>query len=316
MPETLSNPINVRAWLNKNHKKQLALLDTFEMELRLGRLSTSSKNKSKDISSSGKNDETKNYGGVKAIDRRQVTTRTVGLLRNLIGNTKWKNAAELMALLQGIGKELHAAGGAKEPAIANIVRRIMCAVRDEVATAEANDAQAAAASMEPIAEDRESNVDGKRMDREKKNMSAPPTGASATAGRMSLTSMLWAHPQHLTTSERSRAKRSDSFSSVDSSSERERDPLGLSDEDFPPSFYVSRPYFRSAVMEAIGEIISDLEDLHKNIDEQAYAHIHSGEVILTYSRSKTVESVSEICKYCMYLSAFTFSQTNNKSTSM
>ena len=31
-------------------------------------------------------------------------------------------------------------------------------------------------------------------------------------------------------------------------------------------------------------------NLHKNIDEQASAHIHAGEVILTYSRSKTVES--------------------------
>ena len=71
---------------------------------------------------------------------------------------------------------------------------------------------------------------------------------------------------------------------------------GLSDEDFPPSFYVSRPYFRSTVMEAIGEIISDLEDLHKNINDQATAHIHAGEVVLTYGRSKTVESVSILFK--------------------
>lgn len=314
MSEALINPINVRAWLNKHHPKQLALLDTFEMELRLGRLSTSSKTKGKSggssLPSSGggsdKHDETKNYGGVKAIDRRQVTTRTVGLLRNLIGNTKWKNAAQLMGLLRGIGKELHAAGGAKEPAIANIVRRIMCAVRDEVATAEAAEAQAQAAaqkgksksstssssqdpsssSMEPIAE--HSAVASNVNVNVNVNVSAaPPTSTT----RMSLTSMLWAHPQHLTTSGTStRAKRSDSFSSVDSSSERDRDPLALSDENFPPSFYVSRPYFRAAVMEAIGEIINDLEDLHKNIDEQAYTHIHTGEVILTYSRSKTVES--------------------------
>ena len=79
-------------------------------------------------------------GGVQLQDRRQVTFRTVELLRTLVGNTKWKNASQLMILLRGIGKELNAAGGGKEPAIANIVRRIMSSVRDEVANAEAQEA--------------------------------------------------------------------------------------------------------------------------------------------------------------------------------
>lgn len=313
---------DVRAWLNKNNPKQLALLDRFEMELRLGRLSTSSKQKGKDESlsngSGGAGGDTKNYAGVKAIDRRQVTSKTVLLLRNLVGNTKWKNAAQLMALLRGIGKDLHAAGGGKEPAIANIVRRIMCAVRDEVATAEAAEAQAMSSSsnldlhaggdgnsMQPIDEDSTADQSESvslpvgRNKRGGKDTAAAAATASSTAtiSRMSLTSMLWAHPQHLTNMKGTtstvsgtgtRSKRSDSFSSVDSAP----DPLDMSEygDDFPPSFYANRPYFRPAVMEAIGEIMNDLEDLHKNIDEQASAHIHAGEVILTYSRSKTVES--------------------------
>ena len=40
------------------------------------------------------------------------------------------------------------------------------------------------------------------------------------------------------------------------------------------------------------EIMLDLEDTYKNIDNQATSHIHAGEVILVYGRSKTVESVS------------------------
>jgi len=42
-------------------------------------------------------------------------------------------------------------------------------------------------------------------------------------------------------------------------------------------------------MEALHEIMSDLEDISRNINDQALAHIHSGEVILAYGRSNTVE---------------------------
>jgi len=38
------------------------------------------------------------------------------------------------------------------------------------------------------------------------------------------------------------------------------------------------------------EIMLDLEDTYKNIDNQATSHIHAGEVILVYGRSKTVQS--------------------------
>jgi len=286
----------VRSWLAAHHPKQIALLDKFEMGLRLGRLSTSSKNKG--TNSSFIDDISKNYGGTASRDRRQVTFRTVELLRTLIGSTKWKNAAQLMILLRGVGRELNAAGGAKEPAIANIVRRIMCAVRDEVATAEANEAQAIMAkadsatkakantTFEPIAEDPDLPPHQGQMSR---NLAIPNTNSR----NLSLSSMLWAHPQHLGTTNTSgttttRSKRSDSFSSVDSSSNIFSGENN--DTDFPPSFYANRPHFRPAVMEAIQEIMLDLEDLHKNIDDQASSHIHTGEVVLTYSRSKTVES--------------------------
>eukprot|EP00979_Chaetoceros_neogracilis_P003342 scaffold583_cov279-Chaetoceros_neogracile.AAC.31 len=294
-------PHTVRSWLASNHPKQIALLDKFEMELRLGRLSASAKAKK-----SASDEMSKNYGGVSSRDRVQVTSRTVELLRDLIGNTKWKNAAQLMALLQGVGRELHAAGGGKEPAIANIVMRVMCAVRDEVATAEANEqaaakakAQEAKRTMEPIDELADESLSKSLKDKASLSSKAKPNQGASVSRNLSLASMLWAHPQHLTmeklgTSSASnvvatRAKRSDSFSSVDSSS----DPLNnMSNDDrqFPPSFYATGHQFRGAVIEAIKEIMFDLEDLHKNIDDQAFAHIHAGEVILTYSRSKTVES--------------------------
>ena len=39
----------------------------------------------------------------------------------------------------------------------------------------------------------------------------------------------------------------------------------------------------------VDEILNELEDLHKSINEQAIHQIHSGEIILTTGRSKTVE---------------------------
>lgn len=230
-----------------------------------------------------------------------MTFRTVELLRTMIGNTKWKNAAQLMILLRGIGKELNAAGGGKEPAIANIVRRIMSAVRDEVANAEAQEEVQNRKKrnnieditmdevMEPINEDGVHSFKSKTAYKSKSS-----TAESQVSRNLSLASMLWAHPQHLTNLKRSdsnisgtRAKRSDSFSSVDSSSGMH---LSSNEHDFPPPFYQKWQNLRPAVMEAIQEIMLDLEDLHNNIDDTATSHIHAGEVILTYARSKTVES--------------------------
>jgi translation initiation factor eIF-2B subunit beta len=61
---------------------------------------------------------------------------------------------------------------------------------------------------------------------------------------------------------------------------------------YPPHYQVKRDDLRPSVMEAIQEMMSELEDLHKNINEQALQHIHNGEIILTYALSRTVELVS------------------------
>ena len=218
-----TGPSHVRVWLSAPyHAKQLALLDQFEMELRLGRLATTS------------------------ADRRAVTVRTVELLKTMIGGTRWRTPAELLQLLRGLGRELQSAGGLREPAIGNVVRRILAAVREEVlnTTEDANAKRTTAHSLE---------------------------------------SMLWALPQHVKpTRTRPSHQRSESFGDI---------PEVL---EFPPQFYQPRPDLKQSVMEAIQEITSDLEDLHKNINDQATNHIHAGEVILTYGSSRTVKTVSSL----------------------
>lgn len=185
-----SDPIVVREWLHLNHPKQLTLLDTFEKDFSLGKLSSS--------------------------DRRWVTSKTVELLKSMIGSTRWKTPAELLTLLRGIGIDLHAVTGTREPAVTNIVRRIMAAVREEV-----------------------------NQDQGKNN-------------NASLGTLLYYDDSTSTTL-------------------------------WPPSYHQPKPDLKQAVMEAIQETMSDLEDLHKNINDQALNHIHAGEVILVYGHSKTVE---------------------------
>jgi len=226
-----NNHSNVREWLKEHHRKQLAVLDKFLLELRLGRLTRSTV----------------------ASDRRMVVRKTVELLKHIIGATRWNSAAQLLSMLRGLGRELYAAGGFREPAIGNVVRRIMAAVREEALHDEAQ----------------EDTKGGRRPE---------------TSGRYSLESMLWALPQHVKqTSSRAITSRSEHQRQESLASEADLE------SDYPPAYYSERPDLKQAVMESIQEIVADLEDLHKNINDQATNHIHSGDILLTCGPSKTVE---------------------------
>jgi len=240
-----SEPATVRNWLASHHPKQLAQLDKFEIEWRLGRLSNTNATSVATYS----HDPDTIASMPSANDRLLVTLRTVELLKHIIGATRWKNAAQLLNLLRGLGKDLHEVGGFREPVIENIVRRVMAAVREE--------AHPAAATQKGASE--------------------------STGGRLTLQSILWALPQHV----KSTPNRSDSHNRQESFAS-EADLEHYSSE-LPPAYYVNRPELKQTVMEAIQEILTELEDLHRNINEQATNHIHAGEVILTYGKSKTIE---------------------------
>lgn len=96
-----SDPAAVRNWLASHHPKQLALLDKFEIELRLGRLATTSDGNVLAVGT----------GAASTSDRLLVTLKTVQLMKTMIGSTRWRNAAQLLALLRGLGRELHEVGG-------------------------------------------------------------------------------------------------------------------------------------------------------------------------------------------------------------
>lgn len=196
----IRNYLDVRRWLEEHHRKHLALLDRFLLELRRGRIAQFKPGESS--------------SGSVTQDRRIVIHRTVDLLRHMVGSTKWKNPAQLHLLLRGVGHELQTAfGGHREPAMGNVVRRIMAAVREEA------------------------NSD---------NENTPNVGGDT--GRLSLHSMLWALPQHVKTSSRSVSnitkrsgdhQRQESFADAD-----------IISNEYPAFYYHERSGLKSAVMEA------------------------------------------------------------------
>ena len=237
---TSSDPAVVRAWFEKHHRKQLVLLDKFLTELRLARRGSDSDEQHAD-------------------DRRKVVLQTVELLKHLLGPTSWKSAAELLSILKAIGYEMNQAGGRGEPAMGNVIRRIMAAVREEAVR------------------------EGSKSTTETTRNSSGTT--AATDNRLSLQSMLWALPQHVKTTGSSTHgstalnQRQESFA-ADAAVETE----------FPAIYYKHRPELKQSVMEVLQETLSDLEDTYNSINEQVTSHIHAGEVILTCGKSRTTES--------------------------
>jgi translation initiation factor eIF-2B subunit beta len=246
--------IPIREWLTQQkHTKQLALLDKFCLELRRGPPSES-------VSSTS-------FG---LVDHRLLLTiRTVELLRNLIGGTKWKTPAVLLDLLRGVGREVKNNTREEDPVVGNVVRRIMAAVREE-ATREA-------------------------MELEKKEAQG-----SADA-RLSLQNMLWALPQQQQQSHRPHLMFSASSSSLGSpppslpassssptigskkSPQNQQQPKAIQ-RRYPSSFYESiggsgSDNLKQTVMEVIQEILNDLEDVQRNIDELSSSYIQNGDVV-------------------------------------
>lgn len=240
-----SSATHIRSWLQEQSPKQLALLDKLETDYLRRNINVS-----------------KAADSTEKEDRVLVIIRFVELIRNMIGSTKCKTGGELLLLLKSLGKELSFAGGYREPAIGIAVRRIMCAVRDEVMC------------------EREEEKEEKRNN---KNSASCSTSMPffETQNRHSLTSMLYAHPQYLvkkTTNPSMKKKSTTTYNVIEY------------ENNLPEPFHKVRSDLKSAIMEAIQEIISDLEDTHKNINDQAYNSIHSAEVILCYGHSDTIES--------------------------
>jgi translation initiation factor eIF-2B subunit beta len=253
--------VPVREWLVLHHRKQLTLLDKFLLDLRVGRLANNNSS------------NYHNHNNVSFPDRRVIVHKTLEVLRQFIGGTKWKSAAHLLTLLRWVGHELHQAtgGGTREPALLNVVRRLMAVVREEAVredspptTTTTSDAQASSFALAS-------------------QSTSPPQQRPSLAF-----AMLWSLPQKPKMRERqdSMASETDVYASTSSMH---------STNDYPALYYQHRPDLKSILMEAMEEFMNDVQDMHKLINDQATQFIHpndsagqSAPVILTCGRSRTV----------------------------
>jgi translation initiation factor eIF-2B subunit beta len=273
-----SDPANLRLWLKQNgHKKQVLLLDAFLHELRLlAATSTIAPIPHQQQSMEGPSKKTSPVGG----KRYKVVHKTLNLIRHMIGSTSWKTAAEILCILRAIGSEIVTTTGTNQhdPAIENIIRRVMAAIREEA-----------------IREDEDATTAGL----------TDSSAASGSGGRLSLQSMLWVLPQQQKSNHSIRGSRHGNNVGAgmrNSSTATQRQESLASEEEmksvfqqtnlsyfYPASFYAVRPNFKVTVMEAVQEILNDLEDMYRNINDQVMNYIHAGEIILTCGNSHTIE---------------------------
>jgi translation initiation factor eIF-2B subunit beta len=257
-----SDPANLRQWLQQHGSKKLVLLfDTFLHELR--------------IHAAINIDVAQNLTD---CSRFKLVHKTLNLIRHMIGSTSWKTPAEVLYMIRSIGSEIVRTTGTnqQDPAVENIIRRVIASIREE-AVREDQDASAKTAALDGAGSMNTSTGDG---------------------GRLSLQSILWSSPPPLQKAGRGSsrsgstvAQRQESLASEEEmkSSLQATSITSPYCYSFPTSYYTARPNFKVTVLEAVQEILTDLEDMHRNINDQVLNYIHAGEIILTCGNSETVE---------------------------
>ena len=270
----------LRQWLQQHGSKKLVLLlDTFLHELRLHAATNMG------------NAAPHHNGGT----RYKMVHQTLNLIRHMIGSTSWHTPAEILTILRRIGSEIvHTAGtNQQDPVLVNMIRRVMAAIREE-AIREDHDATTATTTSSCTSTTGSSGYNTMMSD----------------GGRLSLQSILWALPPPQRVGRSGSTRQGSVGTSTTGSAVAQRQESLASEEEmkhaiqasatttittpfsytFPASYYTIRPNFKVTVLEAVQEILTDLEDTQRNINEQVLNYIHAGEIILTCGNSETIES--------------------------
>ncbi|XXG41410.1 hypothetical protein AAC387_Pa01g1874 [Persea americana] len=204
------------------------------------------------------------------IEGSHATARqTADLLRSLISAQRMSNtnqAASLIEAAKAVGEQLIAANP-MELAVGNIVRRVLHIIREE-------DLSLATTAMGGLGLSAESDDDDDGMDPEDRPaLSAAAVAAAARSSLRapSLHTLLEFVPESAAVPHTS----SSGGDSEDKTKSADRNSRSRK--------------LKHDVIEAINELIQDIDTCHEQIAEQAVEHIHQNEVILTLGRSRTVK---------------------------
>lgn len=183
----------------------------------------------------------------------------------MISNSRWTNAKNLLQSIKEITGRLVQAQPV-EFAVANIARRIMKLVREEYKGITANASGSPASSL-PSSSGQHGHV--RLVRSQEPHLGDIPEDTGSISGADSYAA----------------ANRLSVISSTSDSSMYNLLAQPEADIDY------SRQLFslKQSIIQAVNELIDELEAVGSNVASQALEHIHANEVILTVGRSKTVE---------------------------
>ncbi|KAK1293638.1 hypothetical protein QJS10_CPB17g01796 [Acorus calamus] len=203
------------------------------------------------------------------IEGSQASARqTAELLRSVVSSQRvpyTNQAAALIEAVKVVGEQLISANPV-ELAVGNIVRRVLHIIREE-------DLSSTAALMEGLNLSGASDDDNDKEERE----DGPPLSAAAVAA--AARSTLRAPSLHTLLEDIPESAVAPHPSSSGGESEGKSKSAEKS---------LKSRKLKHDVIEAINELIRDIDTCHEQISEQAVEHIHHNEVILTLGRSRTV----------------------------
>ncbi|GAA6002087.1 hypothetical protein JCM10207_003066 [Rhodosporidiobolus poonsookiae] len=253
------------------------------------------------------------------VGSREVALEVIRLLREVVAQAKFNSFEQLTAHLEEVGKVLQEAGP-KELVVTNMTRRICMLIREEYATA-LSDHLANAASpsgmqtpMVPQTPALNRDISGSfftERDLQGRTRGAAlgsmfdllghkpvPEGATQLESRRTSAAGLYStppSPSASTSGTTSPVPQSPSSAQLNQrpnpllpfSSAFDIHAFDLSrEEDFSKRSFNLKPVF----IEAIQELMDEVELTYRSVGEQSLDHIHSGEFILTIGHSNTVEA--------------------------
>lgn len=203
------------------------------------------------------------------IEGSHATARqTAELLRSVVSHQRLpytNQAGALIDAVNAVGEQLISANPV-ELAAGNIVRRVLHIIREEDLSSTTNAIEGLGLSA-----DSDDDDEGQHEDRPALSAAAVAAAARSTLRAPSLQTLLEDIPD-------SAAAPQPPSSGGDSEGKSKSADKSLRSRKL-----------KHDVIEAINELILDIDTCHEQISEQAVEHIHQNEVILTLGRSRTVK---------------------------
>ncbi|ORY34594.1 hypothetical protein BCR39DRAFT_513544 [Naematelia encephala] len=243
------------------------------------------------------------------VGSRNVALATAAVVQNIVRSVKFTTIEELIGLIKGVGRRLVDANP-KELAAGNIIRRILRLIREEYSAAV--QAHLSTTPSAPGTPDLGPETPGLHAPQNHYlsfmtdlAFSTPGSGPSSSLPLQRQTSLsnfvAMRHSRAQAQMERAgsaldlSAATSSLFTSPGRSDSADgrwsnTNLAGLSSRRGSDDFGKQAGRLKPVLVQAIDEVVNELETTHEDVAKGAKEHIHSSEVILTLGHSKTVEA--------------------------